>query len=53
MKWAGHIACIGVTRNAYEIMVEHLKGKDHLEDQGIDGRILEWILGKYNGKMWK
>jgi len=27
--------------------LEHLKGKDHLEDPCVDGRIiLEWILGK-------
>jgi hypothetical protein len=26
--------------------LENLKGGDHLEDQGIDGKILlEWILG--------
>jgi hypothetical protein len=27
--------------------LENLKGRDHLEDQGADGKIiLEWILGK-------
>jgi hypothetical protein len=25
---------------------ENLKGRDCLEDLGIDGKILEWILGK-------
>jgi hypothetical protein len=29
------------------------EGKDHLEDLGVGGRIiLEWILGKYGGKVW-
>jgi hypothetical protein len=29
-----------------------LKGRDHLEDLGKDGKIiLEWILGKLDGKM--
>jgi hypothetical protein len=29
------------------------KGRDHLEDLGIDGKIiLEWILGKEGGKVW-
>jgi len=27
--------------------VENLKGRDHLEDLGVDGRIiLEWLLGR-------
>jgi hypothetical protein len=31
--------------------LENLKGKDHSEDIGIDGRIiLEWILGNRVGK---
>jgi hypothetical protein len=29
--------------------LENLKGRDHLEDLGVDGDIiLEWILGKYS-----
>jgi hypothetical protein len=35
------------------VCVENLKGRDHSEDLGVDGRIiLEWILGKYGGEMW-
>jgi len=30
--------------------LENLKGRDHLEDLGEEGKIiLEWILGKYGG----
>jgi len=29
--------------------LENLKGTDYLEDLGIDGKILKWILGKYGG----
>jgi hypothetical protein len=30
-----------------EFRSENLKGRDHSEDLGVDGRIiLEWILGK-------
>jgi hypothetical protein len=32
---------------------ENLKGRDHLEDLGVYGKIiLEWILGKYGGEVW-
>jgi hypothetical protein len=30
-----------------------LKGRDHVEYLGVDGKIiLEWILGKYGGRVW-
>jgi hypothetical protein len=33
------------------IRVAH--GRGHLEDLGIDGKIiLEWLLGKWGGKIW-
>jgi hypothetical protein len=33
-------------RNAYNIFVGNLRVRDHLEDVGVDGKvILEWILG--------
>jgi hypothetical protein len=28
-----------------------LKGRDHTEDPDIDGKILDWILGKEGGKV--
>jgi hypothetical protein len=32
---------------------ENLKGRDHAEDLGVDGKIIiEWIFGEYNGKLW-
>jgi len=30
----------------------NLRERDHLEDQGLDGRILSWILQKWNVGAW-
>jgi hypothetical protein len=47
VRWEGQAARIGDMRNAYNIMVRKPKGRVHLEDIGIDGKImLVWILGK-------
>jgi hypothetical protein len=33
--------------------LENLKGRDHSEDIGVDGKIiLQSILGKYGAKTW-
>jgi hypothetical protein len=46
MRWAGHVAHIERDRKC-------LKGTDFSEDLDIDGRIiLEWIIGKFGGKVW-
>jgi hypothetical protein len=35
------------------IWLENLKGRDHSEDLGVDGKIiLEWILGEQGEKVW-
>jgi hypothetical protein len=53
MRWTGHVAHMGEMRNASKIWSTNLTGRDHSEDLGIDGKkILEWILGKYGGKVW-
>jgi hypothetical protein len=46
----GRVARMGNMRNIYiyiKFWLESLKGRDHSEDPGVDGkRILEWILRK-------
>jgi hypothetical protein len=45
LRWEGHVACIEDMRKAYKILLDNLKGRDHLEDIGMDAKmILEWII---------
>jgi hypothetical protein len=38
---------MGKTRTAYK-----MKGRYHSEDKVVDKLMLEWILGKYDEKVW-
>jgi len=39
-------------RDAYNILIGKLKGRDHAEHLGVHVKIiLEWILGKLGGKV--
>jgi hypothetical protein len=50
MRWAGHVARMGVGRNVYRVWWESPKEKDHLKDQGVDGRMgSKWILRRLVG----
>jgi hypothetical protein len=37
MIWTGHVARTGEKRNAYKILWESQKERDHWEDQGVGG----------------
>jgi hypothetical protein len=39
MRWAGHVARMGEERKVYRVLVGKPEGKNHLEDQGVDGRM--------------
>ena len=40
MRWAGHVACMGERRSDTEFWWGNLRERDHLEDTGVDGRII-------------
>jgi hypothetical protein len=40
MTWAGHVKRMGDRRGADRILVGRPEGRNHLEDPGIDGRII-------------
>jgi hypothetical protein len=53
MRYAGHVAHIGGGRNMYRNLEGKPEGKDHLKDQGIDGRTeSKWTLERLVGGVW-
>jgi hypothetical protein len=40
MRWSGHVENMGATRGVFRVLVGKRDGKNHLEDPGIDGRII-------------
>jgi hypothetical protein len=53
MRWAGHVARMGEERKVYNFWWESPKEKDHLEDQGVGGKMgSEWILGRLAWGVW-
>jgi hypothetical protein len=50
LRWAGYIACMGGREVPTGFRWENLRIRDHLEDLGIDGRIiLKLILKTWGG----
>jgi hypothetical protein len=40
MRWAGHVARMVQRRGVYRVLVGKTKERDHLEDPGVDGRMI-------------
>jgi hypothetical protein len=50
MRWAGHVARMEEGRNVYRFLVGKFEGKNHLKDQGVDGRMgSKWTLERLVG----
>jgi hypothetical protein len=43
MRWVGHIACMEESTGVYRVC-GNLRERDHLEDPGIDGRIILGLI---------
>jgi hypothetical protein len=54
MRWAGYVARMGGGgETCTGFSWENPKKKDHLEDQGVYGRMgSKWILGRLVGEVW-
>jgi hypothetical protein len=58
MRWVGHVALMVDRRGAYRILMGNLKERNHLGDQGVDGRIIlrwifvTWDVGVWTGSRW-
>ena len=49
----GHVARVGERRGVCRVLVGKFEGKNHLEDPGVDGRIiLSWIFRKWDVRAW-
>jgi len=53
MRLAGHVAHMGESKCVYRVLVGKLRERDHLEDPGIDRRIIfRWIFRKWDLRAW-
>jgi hypothetical protein len=48
MRWEEYVTHMEEMRNGYKNLVANSKGKNHLENVGVEGRLIsKWSLNKY------
>jgi len=58
MRWARHVARMGTGETYTGFCWGNLRERDHLEDPGVDGRIIlrwifrKWDVGEWTGSIW-
>jgi hypothetical protein len=53
MRWAEHVARMREGIKVQRVLVGEPEGKDHLKDQGVDGRMKsKWTLGRLFRGLW-
>jgi hypothetical protein len=53
MRWAERVARVGWRRGVYSVLWAILRESDHLEDPGVNKRIiLRWIFRKWDVGLW-
>jgi len=53
MRWAGHVACMGVERVCIRSWWGNRRERDYWRDLGVDGWIiLGWISRRWNVGVW-
>ena len=52
-EMGGACSTYGESRGVYRILLGNLRERDHLGDQGLDGRIIiRWIIRKWDVGAW-
>jgi hypothetical protein len=52
MRWEEYVARKGRGEAYTGFWWEDLRGRDHLEDPGADGKMLRWIFRKWDLGVW-